>query len=82
MKRLAPIALLLLAACPDKTALPPLPAPGPSMCNSYTPYNYSKAAAAVEDIANIRAHNSNESAFYECITNHPKLDPARKGGPR
>jgi hypothetical protein len=73
---------LLLGACGSKTELPPLPTPGPDMCARYTSYNYSNAAAAVEDIANIRAHNANEAAFYECITNHPALDPKRQGGPR
>jgi hypothetical protein len=75
--------VLALSACASKTELPPLPPPGPSMCGGYTSYNYSKAAAAVEDIANLRAHNSNEAVHYDgCIANHPKLDPKRSGGPR
>lgn len=71
-----------LAAC-AKEPPPILPPQEPSLCALYNSYRYSAAAAAVESTDALDKHNANERAFYEkCITNHPKLDPERKGGPR
>ena len=71
--------MMALSACADKSP-PPLPTPGPDLCLSYSSYNYNKAAAAVEDIANLRAHNSNEATFYEkCVAHRQGTKP---GGSR
>ena len=72
-------AMIALSACADKSP-PPLPTPGPDLCLSYSSYNYNKAAAAVENIANLRAHNSNEATFYEkCVAHRQGTKP---GGSR
>lgn len=71
-----------LAAC-AKEPPPILPPQEPSLCAFYTPWIMSPAAAANESVENLRAHAGNQAAHYEkCVTNHPKLDPARPGGPR
>lgn len=78
---LSALALSGLTACssgPGK--MPPIATPGPDLCLSYTAYNYNKPAAAVEDIANLRAHNSNEAVFYDkCVANKQGNKP---GGSR
>lgn len=75
-------ALVALAACAKDPAPLPPPAP-PDLCTFYTPWLMSPAAAANETIENLRAHAANNAAHYEkCVTNHPKLDPNRSGGPR
>lgn len=77
------IAMISLAACGPQTKLPPLPTPGPDMCLLYRSFGYAAAAAAVEVIDTLKKHNANESDFYDrCVTNSPKLDPARPKGPR
>lgn len=74
--------LFLFSACASKPELPPLP-PAADMCSLYSSYRYSPAAAAVETNDALDKHNANESVFYDrCITNNPKLDPERTGGPR
>lgn len=75
-------AVLALAACAAKPELPPIP-PAADMCALYSSYRYSAAAAAVETPDALDKHNANERIHYDrCVTNSPKLDPDRKGGPR
>lgn len=74
--------LLALSACGEKHELPPIQ-PEASLCTFFTPWLMSPAAAANETVENLRTHAANNAAHYEkCVTNHPKLDPERKGGPR
>lgn len=83
MRPLAVLALLALTACGSKTELPPLPPPGPDMCVSYSSFRYGAAAAQVEEIASLRAHNANEATYYDrCVTNSPNLPADRPKGPR
>ena len=75
-------AFSLCACAGAKPELPPLP-PAADMCALYSSYRYSAAAAAVEHPDALDKHNANEFVFYDrCVTNSPKLDQDRKGGPR
>ena len=69
---------LALSACSTAPKLPP-PRPAADMCDGdYKSYRYGDAAAKVEKIDALMAHNFNEARFHErCL-----LDPTRKGGPR
>lgn len=76
------IAIALAACAAAKPELPP-PPPAADLCAHYNSYRYAPAAAAVEMPDALDKHNANESVFYDkCITNSPKLDPNRQGGPR
>lgn len=82
MKAAAVAVALALAACETTKLAPPPPAP-PDLCTFYTPWLMSKPAAANETVENLRAHAGNQAAHYDkCVTNNPKLDPARPRGPR
>lgn len=70
---------LCVTACAPSAKLPPLPTPGPDYCLSYNSYRYSPAAAQVEAVASLVAHNTNEAIFHEKCLSQAK---DRKGGPR
>lgn len=72
------ILVLTLGACADKADLSPLP-PRADLCVHYSSFRYSAAAAAVEAMAALDAHNSNEAAFAEkCLLG----DRSKSLGPR
>jgi hypothetical protein len=70
-------ALVALSACADK-APPPLASPDPSYCAWYSPFAYSPAAAAVENVESLRVHIGNESRYADrCLSRQDA-----PGGPR
>lgn len=76
------LALLVLAlgACSSPAKLPPLPTPGPDMCDAYSSFDYGRQAALVESIDTLRKHNANELTFYDkCVAGRQSLKP---GGAR
>lgn len=82
MKWIAIAAAFALAAC-AKEPLPVLPPQEPSLCVFYTPWLMSPEPARLEAPDKLRIHAGNNAGHYDkCVTNSPKLDPERKGGPR
>lgn len=81
--RLLAIAWLIALGGCAKDAPPILPPQEPSLCTFYTPWLMSPEPARLENPDKLRTHAGNNAAHYDkCITNSPKLDPDRKGGPR
>jgi hypothetical protein len=70
---------VLVSGCAAKPELP-LPPPRADMCaGDYQSFRYGKAAAAVEEIAALRAHNFNEARYEQrCLLG----DRSKSLGPR
>lgn len=72
-------ALLFLVGCASKPELPQAPLRADMCQGDYQSFRYGKAAAALEEIAALRAHNFNEARYAErCLLG----DRSKSLGPR